>query len=99
MKNLLLILELARILAGETPTCPIEAKISAAYVWEVNKVWYANKEPTALDYYVAFNYTKYPNPTPGAKFFVNKTDVKNMPFLGDMLQEWICTGTTVRAYN
>lgn len=99
MRNLLLALELARILAGETPTCPIEAKISAAYVWEVNKVWYAEGEPTALDYYVALNYTKHPNPTPNAKFFVSPADVKNMPFLGDMLQEWVCIDTTVRAYN
>lgn len=99
MKNLLLVLELARILAGETPTCPIEAKVSAAYVWEENKVWYGNSEPTALDLYVAFNYTKYPNPTPGAKFFVSPTDVKNMPFLNDILEEWVCIDTTVRAYN
>lgn len=99
MKNLLLALELARILAGETPTCPIEAKISAAYVWETNKVWYGSGKPTAFDLYVALNYTNHDNPSPGAKFFVSPADVKNMPFLNDMLDEWICKDTTVRAYN
>jgi len=99
LRELIIALELARILAGETPGCPVETKVAAAYVWKVNKVWYGDAEPQAIDIWVALNWEEQENPTPDAEFFVHPTDVKRMPFLNKMLQEWHCKDTTVRAYN
>ena len=99
MKELLVALQLARILAGETPGCPVEAKISAAHVYQVNDVWYGDANPQPADIWIAFNWSKTKNPTPGAQYFVSPADVKKMPFLKKMLREWHCKGTTVRAYS
>lgn len=40
LTNLLLLLELARIIAGETPGCPLQAKIAVGHVHSRNEVWY-----------------------------------------------------------
>jgi hypothetical protein len=91
INNIVLLLELASILAGETPACPIEAKISAADVWEVNSVWYGRGNAQFIDYQVAFGYKYHPNPTPGAKYFIHPNDAKKMrSFLKELIKEWVC---------
>ena len=71
MQELILVLALAATLSGETPACSIEAKVGAAYVYEVNSTWFASNTPSAEDIYVAFWYRNHDNPAPGAKYFMD----------------------------
>ena len=63
IKTLTLALELARVIAGETPGCPVEAKLAVAHV-AANRVeqgivayplegWFGDADPEPIDLVVA----------------------------------------------
>ena len=53
-------LALARVIAGETPGCPFEAKLAAAHVAQRNDVWYGDAEPGSLDLAAALWWRGWP---------------------------------------
>lgn len=99
MINLLAALALARIIAGEAPGCPLEAKLAVAHVAQRNDVWYGSAEPTALDWYVALNWQQHADPTDGAVFLVHPDDVQRMPWLVEQTAAWTCNGTALEAWH
>lgn len=98
-RALLAALALARILAGETPGCPVEAKVAAAHVHSRNVVWFGDGEPTATDLAVALVWRSWPDPTDGAGFFVGPGDARRMPWLRERTGRWVCDGTWVEAWR
>lgn len=105
MRGLLLALELARVLAGETPGCDVEAKIAAAHVFANRQAagivggWFGDGEPTAMDIAVALTWNEFPDPTNGALFFVGPGDGAKMPWLRERTGRWVCPGTWVEAWK
>lgn len=105
MRMLLAALELARVLAGETPGCGVEAKIAAAHVFanrqEAGIVggWFGDGEPTALDVMVALRWQEWPDPTDGALFFLGPGDGERMPWLVRRTGRWVCPGTWVESWQ
>ena len=97
-RALLAALALARILAGETPDCPVEAKIAAAHVHSRNVVWFGDGEPTATDLAVALVWRSWPDPARGAGFFIGPGDARRMPWLRERTGRWVCAGTWVEAW-
>lgn len=97
---LLAVLELARIIAGETPDCPFEAKLAVAHVYQRNQVWFGDGEPTRLDIEAALTWQQYPDPTDGAVFLIGPGDaVKLAGLLGERTGRWECGGTWVESYR
>lgn len=92
-------MELARIIAGEAPTCDIDAKLAVAHVYQRNAVWYGSAEPTALDLYVALNWQQYPDPTDGATYLIHPTDRERMPWLVEQTGAWTCASTELEAWR
>ena len=99
LDRLLAALALARIMAGETPGCPTEAKIAMAHVYQRNPVWYGNAEPTATDVAVSLVWQTLPDPTNGARFFVGPGDAPRMPWLQERTARWECAATWVEAWR
>ena len=105
MTNIILAFTLARIIAGEAPGCPIEAKLAVAHVHSRNEVWFGNAEPTALDLYVALHWQDYDDPTGGAAYLIHPTDrwrddgSVRMPWLVERTAAWTCGGTELEAWN
>ena len=105
MTNLLLALELARVIAGEAPGCPIVAKLAVAHVHSRNAVWFASAQPTATDIYVALRWQDHADPTHGAMYLSHPTDrwredgSERMPWLEQRTALFICPGTSLEAWN
>lgn len=111
MKELLIALQLARVIAGEAPGCPLEAKLAVAWV-AANRVqqgvveewregWYGNRDPDPVDLAVALIWPTLPDPTGGATFLVGPGDKARMPWLAGMTRanHWTCSGTHLEAYR
>lgn len=99
MMNLLLAIALARIIAGEAPGCPVEAKLAVAHVHSRNQVWFGDAEPTATDIWVALNWQHYPDPTGGAVYLIHPTDRSRMPWLVEQTATWTCDNTALEAWK
>lgn len=99
LTNILLLLELARIIAGETPGCPLQAKIAVGHVHSRNAVWYGRATPSALDWYAALNWQNYPDPTHGAGHLIHPDDRDRMPWLTKQTAAWTCAHTAVEAWR
>ena len=99
MTNLLLALALARIIAGEAPGCPIDAKLAVANVHSRNAVWFGDAAPTALDLYVAMHWREYDDPTGGAVYLIHPDDRSRMPWLVERTAQWTCNGTALEAWH
>lgn len=99
MIDLVLALALARVLAGETPGCPVEAKIAAAHVHSRNAVWFGDAEPAKTDWAVALVWATLPDPSDGAQYFIGPGDAARMPWLQERTARWECGGTWVEAWR
>lgn len=94
------VMELARIIAGETPTCGLAAKLAVANVYQ-NRLdagiaggWSGDADPTALDTAVAALFRSLPDPTDGALYAIGYGDRERIRALGygDWLDELTVTG-------
>lgn len=99
MTNLLLALQLARIIAGEAPGCDLDAKLAVAHVHSRNPVWYGDAEPTALDVFVALRWQDYADPTGGAAYLIHPDDRTRMPWLVERTAAWTCEHTQLEAWR
>jgi hypothetical protein len=111
MTQILIALQLARVIAGEAPGCSIDAKLAVAWVAD-NRVqqrvvekwregWYGDRAPQATDLAVALLWPSLPDPTGGATFLVGPGDAPRMPWLAGMTRarRWQCPGTYLEAYR
>lgn len=98
-------LEIARILAGETSSCPVEAKIAAAHVAAnrieagIDEGWFGNADPDPVDVAVALYWQRFPDPTDGALYFIGPGDAAKMPWLTKRTGRWDCPGTWVESWT
>lgn len=99
MMNFLLALALARIIAGEAPGCPVEAKLAVAHVHERNQVWFGDASPTTLDMFIALHWRNYPDPTDGATYLIQPSDRGRMPWLREQTATWTCAYTSLEAWK
>lgn len=111
MRELLIALQLARIIAGEAPGCTMEAKVAVAKVAD-NRVqqgvvkhwqdgWYGDWDPGSADIVVALLWRSMPDPTSGAIYLIGPHDKAKMPWLKRMKRSagWKCAGTSLEAYR
>ena len=111
MKELLIILQLARVIAGEASGCSLEAKLAVAWVAD-NRVregvvqewregWYGDRDPEEIDIAVALIWPALPDPTDGALYLIGPRDKARMPWLATMTRSnrWECPGTHLEAYK
>lgn len=111
MRELLIVLQLARIIAGEAPGCSMEAKLAVAKVAD-NRVtqevvrewrdgWYGDRDPETIDVVVAMLRNTMPDPTGGAVNLIGPHDKAKMPWLEtmEMSGRWVCPGTFLEAYR
>lgn len=109
MTHFFLVMALARVLAGETPGCPVEAKVAAAHVWHnrteagIAGGWFGDAEPTALDWHVALNWMNHEDPTDGSLWFIHPDDRERMAWLQGPAAvrtgHWQCKGTEVESWK
>ena len=111
MKELLIALQLARVIAGETSGCSLEAKLAVAWVAD-NRVrqgvvqewregWYGDADPDPADVAVALIWPALPDPTEGAIYLIGPDDRARMPWLANLTlsNRWECPGTHLEAYR
>jgi hypothetical protein len=96
---------LARIVAGETPSCPFDAKVAAVQVYEnrqaagIDGGWFGDAEPT-LDDWLAVRWAgELPDLVDGALYFIGPGDGARMPWLKERTGRWECKGTWVEAWR
>ena len=111
MKELLIILQLARVIAGEASGCSLEAKLAVAWVasnrvqqgvvQEWREGWYGDRDPEEIDMIVALLWRSFPDPTGGATHLIGPGDRQRMPWLAEMTRSnrWECAGTHLEAYK
>lgn len=104
-------LELARIIAGEAPGCPIDAKIAVAkvvynrrnqgVVEQWSDGWFGNRDPQQIDFAVAVLHSAFPDPSRGAVYLIGPGDKEKMPWLHNShpTARWKCNGTVLEAYR
>lgn len=91
LQTILAFLALARIIAGETSGCPMEAKIAVAHVASRNAVWFGDADPTAADLAVALVWHELPDPSRGAVFAIGPGDFAKVErFVGPATGLWHC---------
>jgi len=92
--------ELASVIAGETPTCSLEARIAVAHVYQVNDTWYGYAQPQALDWYAALYWERYPDPTNGATFMFGPGDLAKVSWAVEPTGWSVtCPGTSLTSYR
>ena len=97
LQTILAILALARIIAGETTGCPVDAKFAVAHVYN-NRLeqgviggWAGDADPTAADLAVALVWRQWPDPSRGALFAIGPGDfAKVKHFVGPATGLWHC---------
>ncbi|MBK8211581.1 MAG: hypothetical protein IPK78_18150 [Rhodospirillales bacterium] len=95
---------LARVMAGETPGCPFEAKVALAHVWEnrleagIDGGWFGDAEPGYDDWLAVLWWRWWPDVTNGALYFVGPGDAARMPWLRVRTGRWECPGTWVESW-
>lgn len=109
MSKLLLILAMARIIAGEAPACPLEAKIAVANVMQnrtaagITGGWYGDREPEAADIAVAWLAAqgRLPQLAPDALYAIGPGDKAKMPWLAgtEPALSFACPGTWIELYG
>lgn len=82
------VMELARIIAGETPTCGLAAKLAVANVYQ-NRLdagiaggWSGDADPTAVDIKAARMFSSLPDLTGGALYAIGHGDRERIRALG-----------------
>lgn len=107
LRTMLLVIELARVIAGETPGCPVEAKLAVAHV-VANRVeqgiventldgWFGDANPTGADLLIAMGWKDFPDPTNGAIWMIGPGD--NLPWKVERTGRWVCPGTWVETWK
>jgi hypothetical protein len=105
LTTIIIALALARIMAGETPGCPVEAKVAIGHVYHnritagVDGGWFGDAEPTALDTQVALTWHAWPDPTDGALYAIGPGDAAKMPWLKTRTGRWDCGGTWIETWQ
>ena len=105
MRAFLAALELARILAGETPGCPVDAKVATAQVWQARQDagimggWFGYDDPTTTDLAVALTWQAWPDLVGDALYAVGPGDAERMPWLKHPTGHWECDGTTITTWT
>lgn len=97
MIRFLAALALARIIAGESAGCPLEAKIAIAHV-HANRIeqgirggWFGDADPGADDLVVALVWRRLADPSRGALFAIGPGDLAKVePFVGPASGFWHC---------
>lgn len=90
--------QLAEIIAGEVPTCPLPAKVAIAQVYHnrldsgIQGGWFGRGSPTPTDLAVALYWRYWPDLVDGALYAVNRDDVSRMPWLRELVVAWDCPG-------
>lgn len=102
---LLLLVSLAWVVAGETPGCPLPAKMAAAQVYENRQVagitggWFGWAEPGPADVAAALLARRWPDLVHGALYFIGPGDRSRMPWLVERTGRWECGGTWVESWR
>ena len=107
IKTVLLAMQLARVIAGETPDCPMDAKLAVAHV-VANRVeqriverpldgWFGNADPEPVDLMVALYWRSTPDPTAGAVWMLGPGD--HLPWPKEQTGRWECSGTWVETFK
>ena len=109
MTKLFLILAMARIIAGEAPACPLEAKVAVANVMQnreragIAGGWYGDREPGAADLAVAWlaAHDRLPQLAPDALYAIGPGDKARMPWLAgaEPALSFACPGTWIELYG
>ena len=105
LRAFLAALELAHILAGETPGCPVDAKVAVAQVFanrqqaQIVGGWFGWDDPTVTDLAVALTWQAWPDLTAGALYAVGPGDADKMPWLNRPTGHWDCGGTTITTWT
>jgi len=105
VRTILIALELARVIAGETPGCPVEAKLAVAHV-AANRIevgikggWFGDADPQPIDTAVARLWDRFPDPTDGALYLIGPGDAVKMPWLRERTGRWDCSGTWMESWR
>jgi hypothetical protein len=107
IQSTILIVELARVIAGETPGCSVEAKLAVAHV-AANRVeqgivehpldgWFGDADPKPIDLIVALHWRGTPDPTDGAVWMIGPGD--NLLWKKTRTRRWECPATWVETYR
>ena len=109
MMKFLALLAAARIISGEAPGCPVEAKIAVANVMQnraaagITGGWYGDRQPAAADLAVAWLAEKdaLPQLAGDALYAIGPGDKARMPWLKDAeaLRSFQCPGTRIEVYE
>lgn len=101
----LLVISLAWIIAGETPGCPLPAKVAAAQVY-ANRVavgieggWFGWARPGPLDRLAVAVAGQAPDLVAGALYFIGPGDAERMPWLRERTGRWECRATWVESWR
>ena len=111
MRELLIALQLARVIAGEAAGCPVDAKLAVA--WTANnrvregivenwrEGWYGDRKAETTDIVIALLWDKMPDTSNGAIYMIGPGDKAKMPWLAGMTRarRWECLGTHLEAYK
>lgn len=98
MRAFLLALELARVMAGEAPGCPV-GQVAVAQVWEnrtaagIEGGWYGDADPTATDLAVALTWQTWPDMVGGALWLIGPGDHGKMRWLKARTAHFDCPGS------
>lgn len=102
---LVVLVSLAWIIAGETPGCPLPAKMAAAQVY-ANRVeagidggWFGWARPGPLDRLAVALAGHGPDLVAGALYFIGPGDAERMPWLQERTGRWECPATWVESWR
>lgn len=99
------VLDLAHVIAGEAPGCPVAARVAVAQVYDrridaqVVGGWFGYDDPTATDIAVALTWQAWPNITGDALYAVGPGDAERMPWLDKPTFHRDCDGTTITTWT
>ena len=102
---LLLMGSLARIIAGETPGCGLQAKFAVAHVYHnrldagIEGGWFGDADPDQADVAAAWLVRWTPDPTSGALYLIGPGDRARRPWLRERTGRWQCDGTWVESWQ
>jgi hypothetical protein len=101
----LILASLAWIVAGETPGCPLPAKIAAVQVYTNRQAvgitggWFGWAEPGPVDVLAVRTARWWPDLVDGALFFIGPGDASRMPWLAQRTGRWVCADTWVESWR
>lgn len=91
--------QLSRIIAGETPGCPWEAKLAVGYVYSRNKVWFGSRNPTPDDALAALVWRYSFDYSFGGRYMISPADRTKMPWLRQRTNRWHCAHGYVETWQ